>query len=261
MKQVPLAAKIRTLRGSSRSRRLRASGFVPAEIYGHKEPNQTIEVSEKELSKILSSSRGENIFFALNIEGSQGEPVLAVIKEVQYDKLDSSLVHADFHKVKMNEKIRIKIPIRLINADLCEGVKVGGVLQSFMRTLEVQCLPSQIPEAIQVDTLQMAIGHSVHVSDLKLPEGVKAVQSPGNVVVSVAQQMAEEVKAEVVAAPVEGAAAEPGAEPEVITAKKKEEGEAEGKAEGKPDAKAAAGKAPAGKAPEKAAEKKPAEKK
>jgi large subunit ribosomal protein L25 len=233
MKQVPLAAKIRTIRGSSRSRRLRLGGFVPAEIYGHKEANQSIEVSEKELSKILTSSRGENIFFALNIEGQKGEPVLAVIKEIQYDKVSSALVHADFHKVKMNEKIRIKIPIRVLNADMCEGVKLGGVLQSFMRTLEVQCLPTQIPEAIQVDTLNMAIGHSVHVSDLKLPEGVKAVQGAGNVVISVAQQMAEEVKAEVAAAPVEGAAAAPGTEPEVITAKKKEEGEGDEKAAGK----------------------------
>src|SRR5690242_15459965 len=149
MKQVPLAAKIRTIRGSSRTRRLRSSGLVPAEIYGHKEPNQSIEVSEKELGKILASLKGENIFFSLNIEGAKGEPVLAVIKEVQYHKINNSLLHADFHKVKMNEKIRIKIPIRILNGDTCEGVKVGGVLQAFMRTLEVQCLPTQIPEAIQ----------------------------------------------------------------------------------------------------------------
>lgn len=243
MKQVPLAAKIRTTRGSSRSRRLRSSGFVPAEVYGHKETNQSIEIPEKEFTKILALSKGENIFFALEIEGvKSGEPVLVVVKEIQYDKLSNAMLHADFHKVKMNEKIRIKIPIRILNADTCEGVKAGGVLQSFMRTLEVQCLPSQIPDAIQVDALNLAVGHSVHVSDLKLADGVKAVQAGSNVVVSVAQQMAEEVKAEV-AAPVEGAAAAAaGTEPEVITAKKKEEGEAEaGKAApaGKADAKAA----------------------
>lgn len=248
MKQVPLTAKVRTIRGSSRTRRLRAQGLVPAEVYGHKEANHSIEVSEKDLSKILASSKGENIFFALNIEGIKGEPVLAVIKEIQYHKINSSLLHADFHKVKMNEKIRIKIPIRIDNAELCEGVKLGGTLQAFMRTLEVQCLPTHIPEAIHVDALHLNIGHSVHVSDLKLPEGVKAVQPGANVVVSVAAQMAEEVKAEV--APVEGAAPVAGAagEPEVITAKKKE-GEAEAAPAGKGDAKAA----PAGKADAKAA--------
>jgi len=228
-------------------RRLRNSGFVPAEVYGHKQENQSIEVSEKELGKILSSARGENIFFALNIEGAKGEPVLAVIKEVQLHKLNDRILHADFHQVNMKEKIRIKIPIRVLNGDTCEGVKAGGVLQLMMRTLEVSCLPSEIPDGIQVDALHLQVGHSVHVSDLKLPEGVKAVQSASNVVVSVAQQMAEEVKA--AAAPgAEGAAvAAPGAaEPEVLTAKKKEEG-----AEAKPEA----GKA----AP--AAEKKPAEKK
>ncbi len=232
MKQVPLAAKVRTIRGSSRSRRLRSSGFVPAEIYGHKEQNQSIEVSEKEFGKILTSAKGENIFFALNIEGAKsGEPVLAVVKEIQFHKVNNTVLHADFHKVNMKEKIRIKVPIRIINAELCEGVKAGGVLQTLMRTLEVQCLPTQIPEAIQVDALNLAVGYSVHVSDLKLPEGVKAVQGAGNVVVSVAQQMAEEVKAAVAGA-VEGAAAAPGAaaEPEVLTAKKKEEGAADAKA-------------------------------
>ncbi len=242
MKQVPLAAKIRTIRGSSRTRRLRAGGFIPAEVYGHQEPNQSIEVNEKELTLILASAKGDNIFFALNIEGAKSnEPVLAVIKEIQYHKINSRVLHADFHKVKMNEKIRIRIPIRIQNADTCEGVKEGGVLQSFLRSLEVQCLPTQIPDAIPVDAAHLAVGHSVHVSDLKLPEGVKAVIPSGNVVVSVAKQMAEEVKA--VAAPVEGAAAAPVAgagEPEVITAKKKEEGEAGAKPEaGKADAKAA----------------------
>lgn len=255
MKQVPLTAKIRTSRGSSRTRRLRAGGLVPAEVYGHKEPNQSIEVNEKELSQILASAKGDNIFFALNIEGAKSsEPVLAVIKEIQYHKINSRVLHADFHKVKMNEKIRIKIPIRIQNADTCEGVKEGGVLQSFLRSVEVQCLPTQIPDAIPVDAAHLAVGHSVHVSDLKMPEGVKAVTPSGNVVLSVAKQMAEEVKA--VVAPVEGAAPVAGApgaaEPEVITAKKKEEGEAGAKPEAGKAAPAAAVKAaPAAKADKK----------
>ncbi len=255
MKQVPLAAKIRTIRGSSRTRRLRAGGYVPAEVYGHKESNQSIEVKEKELAQILISAKGDNIFFALSIEGAKSsEPVLAVIKEIQYHKLNDRILHADFHKVKMNEKIRIRIPVRVQNADTCAGVKEGGTLQAFLRSVEVQCLPAQIPDSVNVDALHLAIGHSVHVSDLKLPEGVRAVTPGDSVVVSVAQQMAEEVKA---AAPAEGAAAAPAAgaaEPEVITAKKKEEGEAGAKPE--------AGKAaPAGKAAAAPAEKKPAEKK
>jgi len=244
MKQVPIIAKVRTIRGSSRTRRLRAEGLIPAEVYGHKDTNQSIVLPAKEFNKILTSSRGENIFFSLSIEGQTGEPVLAVLKEIQYDKVKDNIIHADFHKVKMNEKIRIKIPVRVLNGDICEGVKLGGVLQTFMRTVEVQCLPSQIPDAIQVDATHLNVGNSVHVSDLKLPEGVKATQSGGSVVLSVAAQMAEEVKAEVAAVTAEGAVAPAAAvEPEVITAKKKEEGAVEGKPE--------AGKAPAGKAAEK----------
>jgi large subunit ribosomal protein L25 len=242
MKQVPLTAKVRTTRGSSVARRMRAEGVVPAEIYGHKAENQSIEISEKEFTKIISSAKGENIFFSLNVEGSKNSgSVLAVVKEIQYDKVSNLVLHADFHQINMKEKIRIKIPVRVLNGDTCEGVKAGGVLQLTMRTVEVQCLPTEVPESIQVDAAHLAIGSAVHVSDLKLPEGVKAVQNAGSVVVSVAQQMAEEVKS---AAPTaEGtaaAAAVPGAaaEPEVLTAKKKEEG-----------------------ADAKAAEKKPAEKK
>ncbi len=252
MKQIPLAAKIRSVRGSSRSRRLRSTGFIPAEIYGHKETNQSIEVSEKDLVKILSTAKGENIFFSLNIEGGKSEPVLAVIKEIQFHKISNNVLHADFHKVNMKEKIRIKIPIRVVNGETCEGVKAGGVLQLMMRTLEVQCLPTAIPEAIQVDALHLQVGNSVHVSDLKLAEGVKAVQAASNVVLSVAQQMAEEVKAAVVPG-AEGAvaAAAPGAgEPEVLTAKKKEEGaEAAPAGKGAPAAGKAA--APAAKAEKK----------
>ncbi len=228
MKQVPLSAKVRTIRGSSRSRRLRHTGFVPAEIYGHKETNQSVEVSEKELTKILQTTRGENIFFSVNVEGKAGEPVLAVIKEIQYDKTSNAILHADFHKVNMSEKIRIKVPLRIVNAETCIGVKNAGTLQVTMRTLEVQCLPAQIPEHIDVDVITLDINQSLHVSDLKLPEGLKPTQSLGNVVASVAEQMAEEVKA--VVAPVEGAPTAPVAgEPEVLTAKKPAEGEAEAK--------------------------------
>jgi len=225
MKQVPLSAKSRQTRGSSVARRTRAQGSFPAEVYGHKSDNQSIEVSEKEFTKILSTAKGDNIFFALNIDGGKETNVLAVVREIQYNKLNNRVIHADFHKINMTEKIRIKVPVRIQNADLCDGVKEGGVLQTMLRTVEVQCLPTQVPEAIQVDVLHLAIGSSVHVSDLQLPEGVKAVQAGGAVICSVAEQMAEEVKAGAPGA--EGAAAAApaagAAEPEVLTAKKKEE--------------------------------------
>ena len=185
---------------------MRSTGVVPAEIYGHKETNQSVEVNGKELAKILQTTRGENIFFALKVDGQAGEPVLAVIKEIQFDKTSGSILHADFHKVKMDEKIRIKVPLRIVNAVECAGVKAAGTLQIALRSLEVQCLPAQIPEHIDVDVINLAINQSLHVSDLKLPEGLKSTQSMGSVVASVAEQMAEEVKA--VVAPVEGAAVE-----------------------------------------------------
>ncbi|HVM32887.1 MAG TPA: 50S ribosomal protein L25 [bacterium] len=241
MKQVSIAAKIRTARGSAQTRRLRAEGLVPAELYGHKETNQSIAVNGKDLNKILAASRGENVFFVLNVDGAKGEAPLAIIKELQYDKIKSSIIHADFHKVNMNEKIRIKVPVKIVNGDIADGVKEGGTLQIFMRTLEVYCLPNQTPESIQVDVLSLKVGEVIHISDLKLPEGVKATQDGVSVIVSVAAQAAEEVKAEAApGAAVAGAPAAAGAaEPEVITAKKKEEGAADAKAPAAGDKKAA----------------------
>jgi large subunit ribosomal protein L25 len=140
--------------------------------------------------------------------------------------MDHTLWHCDFLKVKMNEKIRVRIPVRVANADICAGVKEGGTLQHFLRTVEVQCLPGAVPEHLDVDAEPLGIGASIHVSGLKVPAGVKITTDPMTVVVMVAEQIAEEVKpAEgTVVAAVSAEGAVP-AEPEVLSAKKKEEGE------------------------------------
>ncbi len=243
MKRLSLSVQSRSKpqQGSAQSRRLRRSGFVPAEIYGHADSNLSVSLPAKEFGQLLSSMKGENAFFALRVEGV-AEPLVTMVKEIQYAPMDHSIIHVDFIKVKMNEKIRVRVPVRILNADICVGVKAMGTLQHFLRNIEVQCLPDQVPEHLDVDAASLDIGASVHVSDMKIPEHVRITTDPKTVVVMVAQQTAEEKVAEVaaVAAPVEGAAA-PGAEPEVLTTKKKEEGEAAEKKGG--DAKKPAEKA------------------
>jgi len=249
MKQVELTAKIREERGTTRTRALRTQGWVPAELYGRKEENKSLSVPQKDLTRALQSSGGESLFFNLVIGADA--PVLAVLREVQYHRVDHSIQHADFQKVRLDEKVRVKVPVRPKNADVCEGVKAGGTLQLFKRSIEVFCLPGQIPQAIEVDITALQIAQSLHVADLKLPEGIQVLDSPKTAVLSIAAPMAEEVaptpvagavpaEGEAAAAPAEGAAA---GEPEVITAKKKE-GE-EGAAEAAKSKETAKEKAPA----------------
>jgi len=235
MKQLPLTVKIRPTeqQGSANSGRLRRSGFFPAEVYGHDAANLSITLPTKEFTKMLSTLNGENVLFALKVEGSSDAPVLALVKEIQFGRMDHSVQHVDFLKVKMDEKIRVRVPVRILNASTCAGLKEGGSLEHLLRTIELKCLPNAVPDHLDVDAAPLTVGSSIHVSDLKVPEGVKVVTDLKTVVLMVAAQMAEEKVA--VVAPVEGAAAPAagaagapaaGAEPEVLTAKKKEEGAA-----------------------------------
>jgi len=226
MKQVQLSAKSRDERGTSRTRILRSQGLVPVELYGHKEANLSLSVSRKDLTKLIQTSGGENLFFNLAVEGGSSE--LAILKEVQYHPIDHSILHADFQKIRVDETIRVKIPLRVLNVDVCAGIKEGGTLQLLKRSIEVSSLPDRIPEAVEVDIAALQIDQSLHVSDLKLPEGVQILDSGKNAILSIAAPMVEEAAPVAAAAPAEGEAAPAAegeaapAEPEVLTAKKEE---------------------------------------
>jgi len=228
MKQLPLSVKTRPAeqQGTANSNRLRRSGLVPAEVYGHGESNLSITLPGKEFGKMLASLKGENVLFSLQVEGGPSN-VLALVKEIQFGRMDHSIQHVDFIKVKMDEKIRVRIPVRVLNAEKCEGVKEGGSVQHLLRTVEVQCLPNAVPDHVDVDVAPLAIGASIHVSNLKVSEGVRFITDPMTVVVMISAPVAEEKAAEGVAGTTAAAAAAPtAAEPEVLTAKKKEEGAA-----------------------------------
>jgi large subunit ribosomal protein L25 len=232
MKQLALTVKPRpaSQQGSANSRRLRNSGLVPAEVYGHGDGNLSVALPGKEFAKMLSTLKGENVLFSLQVEGGASN-VLVLVKEIQFGRMDHSIKHVDFLKIKMDEKIRVRVPVRVLNIDKCEGVKEGGNVQHLLRTLDVQCLPGLVPDHLDVDVAALVIGASVHASDLKVPEGVKIITDSTTVVVMVSAPVAEEKVAEAVAGavPVAGAAAA-ATEPEVLTAKKKEEAAAAGDA-------------------------------
>lgn len=212
-KQVKLSAERRETTGRAAARKLKARGIVPAVVYGGKVKPEALQVSRREISNLLSHASGENILIELNIAG---ETRMAMLQEVQHSPVGGDILHIDFHAVSMDEKIEAAIPVE--PSGTANGVKnFGGLLEQSLRTLEVECLPRDLPDKIAVDVSNLNIGDAIHVRDIQLPSGVVAKTQAELTVFSVMEPTVEE---EPVAA-----AAEAAASPEVIK-EKKPEGEA-----------------------------------
>src|SRR5438270_8568809 len=215
-KQVKLKAEPRSAIGRSAARRLKARGIVPAVVYGGKEKSQPLQVSARDINRMLSHASGENILVELEIAGHKGTRT-ALLQEVQHSPVGGDILHVDFHAISMDEKIQADVPLEPLGIAI--GVKnAGGLLDQNIRSLTVECLPTDLPDKITVDVSALNIGDSIHVRDIKLPSGVVAKVNVDLTAFSVAAPTAEE---EPVTPEAEAAAA---AGPEVITAKK-EEGE------------------------------------
>ena len=193
-----LTAKVRGELGSRRNKRLRDAGFVPGVIYGHKEAVVPVTLPKKELVGHLN--HGAHLF-SLAFDG-KSENVL--VKDVQWDHLGIEVLHVDFTRVDLNERVEVTVPLILKGEP--KGEQEGGVLQQIVADLQIECLVTQIPEDIKHNVSEMGLNDFVHISDLKLPDGVRALQDPDQIVASV-KEVAEEAPAEV---------AEGAAEPEVI---------------------------------------------
>jgi large subunit ribosomal protein L25 len=172
-----LNAVLRHEHGKGAARRLRRAGRVPGVIYGHGEETRSLAVDARELARLFSHIRVENTIITLKIEG---EPVRALVREVQMHPYRPDVLHVDFLQIHAGERVYLEVPIRLVGT--AEGVKAGGVLQQALHDVEVRCLPDQIPEFIEVDISGLEIGDSVHVSDLQVPAGVE-VETEGDRVV------------------------------------------------------------------------------
>ena len=214
-KQVKLTAQRREVTGRAAIRKLNARGIVPAIVYGGKDKPQPLQVSRRDISLMLSHASGENILVELEIAGEKGSR-MAMIQEIQHSPVGGAVLHVDFHTVSMDEKIEAPVPLEPVG--VANGVKnFGGLLEQSLRTLEVECLPRDLPDKIVVDVSALNIGDSIHVRDIQLPAGVAAKTQHDLTAFSVlAPAVEEEPVAEV---------AEVAAGPEVIK-EKKEEGEA-----------------------------------
>lgn len=173
-----LSAAPRTLSNSGANKRLRRDGLVPAIVYGRKFENKTVQVNAKALRDLLAHSTSENILVNLDLGSGSGQ--LALIQDVTHDPLTGGIVHVDFHAVKEDEKIHARIPVELHGES--PGVKLGGLLDFLVHSLEVECLPKDLPDKIVVDINGLEIGALIHVRDLALPEGV-STKLGGDVIV------------------------------------------------------------------------------
>jgi large subunit ribosomal protein L25 len=217
-----LDAVERSNRGKNEARRLRASGKIPAVVYGGSDGGKAIAVDPKVLARILRTAQGANTLIALNVPGAGDARVL--VREYQLDPVTHELLHADFYRVAMDKLIRI--PVTVVPQGEPKGVKQqGGVLDIVHRQIEIECLPADIPNNIEVDVRELMVGQSIRVKDLAENAKWKAVTDPETMLLHVIIPKVEEAPAATDAAAA-GAAAAP-AEPEVIKKGKKEEEGAE----------------------------------
>jgi len=223
--QIEVNATSRTVQGTGASRRLRRDGRVPGILYGGKQQPQAIELDHNALYHLLKVEAFHASILNMNLDGKKQQVLL---RHLHMHPFKTQVMHVDFQRVAKDKKIYIKVPLHFLNAEIAPGVKVGGgIISHVMTEVEISCLPADLPEFIEVDLKDLALGHSVHLSELKFPKGTEspALARGNDAVVATVQIPKVIVVEEVVAAPTaeeaaaaEGVAAEAGA----IAGEKKE---------------------------------------
>lgn len=218
MATAQLNATPRTSSGKGPARTLRSAGQIPGVVYGHAREPQALTLDTREFEKLLSHISAESTVIELSLDG---QTTKTLIREIQRHPFKRQILHVDFQELVAGEKVQVNIPIVLQGVP--EGVRAsGGVMDQTLRELSIRVDPSAIPDHIEVDVTGVQIGHSIHVSELTLPEGIEVLNDPEAPVCVVAAPRAVVEETAAAAEPVEGEA-----EPEVIGRGKEAEDEAE----------------------------------
>ncbi len=218
MAELSVKAKKREQTGKGATKKYRYEGWIPAEFYSSHDDNVHLLLNEKDLGSTLVDSHG---LINLNVEG-QKKKLQCFIKDIQFHPVKGNILHVDFQGIRKGEKITITIPVTLQGT--AEGVKNGGILEHFIRELEIECLPQDIPDAIEIDVSDFVMGDSFRIKDLEV-ENVKIFNDPEELILNIEYPKPEEEIEE----ELEGELEEEMQEPEVIG--KEEEGEEEGEEE------------------------------
>ncbi len=202
--QIEVNVKKRDLQGSSASRRLRREGLVPGVLYGGDKPAESILLNHKDLFLQVRHEAFHSSILSMKLDGDNQ---LALLRDLQWHPYKQQILHADFQRVDKGHKIHIKVPLHFVNQDTAPGVKLGhGLVSHVITELDVECLPGNLPEFIEVDLGELQLGQSIHVNDLKLGDGVEPVahliaENPVVAVITPPKVVAEEVPAAGAAAP------------------------------------------------------------
>lgn len=182
MEQRVLAIEARDKVGKGISRRLRSSGLVPAVVYGKGIEPVAVSIDKKELAAAIAGEGGINHLITLK-GGGDLDGKIVIVADLTRDALKGQPIHVDLHKINLEEKVRVKVPVSLKGSAI--GVKEGGLLDFHMHVLEIECLPAQIPEHIDVDITNLKIGGSLHVSDLQIPAVFKVIDEQTATIVNI----------------------------------------------------------------------------
>ena len=215
MATVKFPATSRTDTGKGVARKLRAAGRIPGVIYGHAREPQALTLDTHTFTQLLEKTSYATTVFELDLDGTSSN---ALIREIQRHPYRKEILHVDFQELVAGEKVVVQVPLVYVGASI--GVKEGGIVDQIMHELSIRVDPMQIPNHIDVDITPLAIGHSLHVSDIIVPEGVEVLNDLDATMCTCAAP-----KEEKAAEPVEGAVAV--AEPEVLSKGKKDEEGAE----------------------------------
>ena len=211
-----IEASTRETKTKSDLNKLRSDGFVPGILYGDIEKNISLSVKKSTLDYFLKTTNFKSKVFKINIDGKEYE---VLPRDIEFDNISNQPIHVDFQKLSKNTKVVVWIPVKFLNEEKCPGLKMGGVLNIVRRKVELSCPADNIPSELAVDLLEREIGESIHISAIKLPEGVlPTIKDRDFTIATVAAPTV--VKEPEPAADAEAAPAEEGGEPKAAEAEK-----------------------------------------
>jgi large subunit ribosomal protein L25 len=185
MENINLEAVVRQETGKSAAKHIRKNDMVPAVVYKDGEAGCTVKVGRKDLLKALHTGAGANAIITLGItDGKKVDAKTVIVKETQIDPLTDMVIHVDFHEISLKEKINVKVPIE-VKGEAVGVTEDNGVFTQNLWQLEIECLPTEIPEKIEVHVEELKIGGVIHVKDLSVPGGITVLEDAEQVVASV----------------------------------------------------------------------------
>jgi large subunit ribosomal protein L25 len=188
--RIKLKVQAREDLGSAEARRLRAQGFIPGVIYGEGKQADAFVIAERDLRQALTGEHGTHAILDVVVGDDGGKMRHAVLKDYQLHPTARRLLHVDLHEVRLDRAIQAQVGVELVGEP--EGVTMGGVLTQVTREVNVEALPMEVPDRLELDVSALTIGESLRVADLVVPEGVRILDDPDGVLASVAQPRVEE---------------------------------------------------------------------